>query len=246
MVEPLFLFETKSQPVAGELIEIAGAEAKHAISVRRIRVAEKVQLSNGAGLRVRGVVESTLNATLQIRALEVFQESRNAIRIGLVQALAKGDRDEMAVQACTEIGLTDIYPWQAKRSISIWNDAKAEKSRLRWQAIATEAAKQSLQSFVPEVHSVLPSIEVAALFADYDRVIVLDPASEIAFSNAVPAGVGSVLLVIGPEGGISDDELVLFENSGAARVSLGTNILRTSTAGPVALSLVRFIAGEYN
>ena len=246
MVEPLFRAEFATAPAVGSLVELDGPEAKHAISVRRMKPGEAIQLSNGSGLRVRGQVQELTGNSLTIAVTQVIDEQIPAVQFFLAQALAKGDRDELAIQAATELGIFGIYPWQSERSVSRWDGAKVEKGKSRWQAIVNEAAKQSLRVFEPVVFDPRTSKQLAATFADFDQVIILDPTASAGLaSNKLPQA-GKLLLVVGPEGGISDQELTAFEAAGARRLNLGAPILRTSTAGVAALSGLLAVSGAWS
>jgi 16S rRNA (uracil1498-N3)-methyltransferase len=167
----------------------------------------------------------------------------------LVQALAKGDRDELAVQAATELGVDAVIPWQAQRSVSRWEGVKVAKGRERWRAIVREAVKQSIRPRVPEVEELATTKDLVRLAATA-RVLVLDPTAEARLSrlDLTAPGDGSatdVLLVVGPEGGISPAEVEALRDAGAVPVALGSGILRTSTAGPAALALVNAALGRW-
>lgn len=245
MVEPLFRIELKTLPVVGQKISLTGPEAKHAAAVRRMRVGEAIQLSNGQGLRVRGLVDSVDPSVVFIEVAEVVEEPMPKVQIHLAQALAKGDRDELAIQAATELGIFGVIPWQAERSISRWDGPKAAKGRDRWQAIVNEAAKQSLRVFEPAVSDPKSTKELAGLVAGFDCVLILDPTAVLGITSQALPDSGRLLLVVGPEGGISDSELSLFESSGAHRVHLGEPILRTSTAGLAAISALLATSGAW-
>lgn len=245
MVEPLFRIELAVLPVAGQKILLTGPEAKHAATVRRMRIGEAIQLSNGQGVRVRGVVNSVESSQVDIEVAEVISEPMPKIQIHLAQALAKGDRDELAIQAATELGIFGVIPWQAERSISRWDGPKATKGRERWQTIVNEAAKQSLRVFEPLVSEPKSTKELAGLVASFDSVLILDPSSGVGISSQALPNSGRLLLIVGPEGGISDSELSLLESSGAHRVHLGESILRTSTAGLAAISALMATSGAW-
>ena len=235
MVEPLFHKDNLVAEV-GSLVELDGPEGKHAVQVRRMRQGEAIQLSNGKGLRVRGTVAELSGSTLKLQVTEVIKEELQSRRITLVQALAKGDRDELAIQAATELGATGIIPWQASRSISRWDGPKIAKGKARWQQIVSEAAKQSLRAYTPDVKNIVDTKELADLVSSYDLVLVLDTS---ATANVAEAGIpasGTIALVVGPEGGIEQSELDALQAAGAKLVSLGANVLRTSTAGPALIA----------
>lgn len=235
MVAPLFFAENVTSLKSGSEFVLDGPEGKHAAVVRRMRAGESIQLTNGRGFRVIGTVSKVDGANLVVSVSETLTEALPKLQLTLVQALAKGDRDELAVQAATELGALTVIPWQATRSISRWEGPKAEKGQARWQTISTEAAKQSLRVWEPNVRSVVSTKELTKLVHDFDAVLVLDPTSEIALTS-LSALIGRVAIVVGPEGGIDDHELKELESAGAKRVHLGSGILRTSTAGLAAIS----------
>ena len=235
MVEPLFHKDNLVAEV-GSIVELDGPEGKHAVQVRRMRQGEAIQLSDGKGLRVRGTVAQLTGSTLKLEVLEVIKEEMPSRRITLVQALAKGDRDELAIQAATELGVMSISPWQASRSISRWDGPKISKGQARWQQIVSEAAKQSLRAFTPEVKNIVDTKELAALVSSFELVLVLDTSATRSIGEARIPSSGTIALVVGPEGGIEQSELDVLEAAGAKLVSLGANVLRTSTAGPALIA----------
>lgn len=245
MVLPLFSIPESSTLAVGDSYTLDGPEGRHAAQVRRMRVGEGIQLTNGLGLRAIGTVSSTATNSLVVSVAEVSQEEVPAIRITLVQALAKGDRDELAVQAATELGALKIVPWQAARSISRWEGDKAEKSRLRWQTIAQEAAKQSLRVWNPEVLQVASTRQLIQLLESYDSVLILEPTGKLSITE-LGALSGNVALVVGPEGGIDSSELEKFAEVGFKIVHLGDGVLRTSTAGVAAISYLAGSNGLWN
>jgi 16S rRNA (uracil1498-N3)-methyltransferase len=240
MVEPLFRTEFATPPAAGLAVTLGGSEGKHAVNVRRMRVGEGIQLSDGKGLRVRGTVSAFGNNSLTVAIETVAQETAPTVGLTIVQALAKGDRDELSIQAATELGCWGVVPWQADRSISKWEGAKVAKSVDRWQTIVAEAAKQSLRVFEPIVAQPINSKQLASAVGDFDLVLVLDPTAEVGLGGFDITGAHkSVAIVVGPEGGISDSELLALEQAGAKRVQLGEPILRTSTAGVAAIAVIQ-------
>ena len=229
----------------GAVIDLTGPEAKHAVSVRRMRTGEAIQLTNKTGLRVRGSVESIIGNTLHVRVESVEQEQIPQFQLTLVQALAKGDRDELAIQAATELGVMAVVPWEADRSVSRWIGIKEAKGVERWQSIVTEAAKQSLSVWHPKVDAPIKGVQVAQLVDSYDAVLVLDPSAEKGIGSTNLPSSGTVAFVVGPEGGISELELEALEKAGAVRVNLGAPILRTSTAGVAAISAILALTGRW-
>jgi 16S rRNA (uracil1498-N3)-methyltransferase len=240
MVEPLFRTEFATPPAAGLAVTLGGSEGKHAVNVRRMRVGEGIQLSDGKGLRVRGSVSALGNNSLTVSVESVIQESQPEVGLTIIQALAKGDRDELSIQAATELGCWGVVPWQADRSISKWEGPKIAKSVDRWQTIVAEAAKQSLRVFEPVVSQPINSKQLTSAIGDFDLVLVLDPTAEQGLGSInINQENKSVAIVVGPEGGISESELLDLEKAGAKSVHLGEPILRTSTAGVAAIAVIQ-------
>lgn len=246
MVEPLFFAAIGKDTVVGSSFVLSGPEAKHAVTVRRMLQGEAIAVSDGAGVKIRGQVTKVGKDTLEINVESVEVIPAPSVQLHLVQALAKGDRDELAIQACTELGLQGVIPWQADRSISIWKDEKKTKGQTRWQTIVAEAAKQSLRAYVPVVEQVQNSQELVSKLSNFDLVLILDPEAKQSIAQwALPAE-GSVALVVGPEGGMSEAELEAFAVAGFSSVRLGSGVLRTSTAGMAAVSFLQAKLGEWN
>ncbi len=238
MVEPLFHKDNLIDAAIGAVVELTGPEAKHAITVRRMRDGEAIQLSDGLGLRVKGSIAEISGNSLMVLVSEVITEALPARQLFLVQALAKGDRDELAIQAATELGISGVIPWQAARSISRWDGAKQAKGQERWQLIVNEASKQSLRAHNPKVQGITDTKGLIKVLADFDLVLVLDiSATKLLNSLELPVQ-GKIALVVGPEGGIDASELEHLSASGAVLISLGVNVLRTSTAGMAAVAAI--------
>ena len=244
MVEPLFRFNEPLVP--GQEVQLSGPEGHHAAAVRRMRVGEAIALTNGRGLKARGVVSAVAPKQLTVAVHSVDTFELPAVTFTLVQAVAKGDRDELAVQAATELGTSKVVPWQADRSISKW-DGKEEKNRERWQQIVDEAAKQALRPWFPTVTQVQSSKSLAKQIAESaGTFLVLDPTAVMSLNQVELSSAGEVALIVGPEGGITEAELALFETAGAKRVHLGSGILRTSTAGMAAISVLAAKSGYWD
>jgi 16S rRNA (uracil1498-N3)-methyltransferase len=231
-----FLVESSSDATVGDLVSLTGAEAKHAAVVRRLRVGEAITIGDGAGVWLSGTAEEVSPSQVDVRISERTVHPAPEPRIVLVQALAKGDRDELAVQAACELGVDEIVPWQAGRSVSRWEGSKAVKGRERWASIVREAAKQAHRAWVPEVAVPVSTAQLAMRSAT-QRLLLLDPTAETRLSELTPDG-RDLVLVVGPEGGIAPDELTRLTDAGAERVLLGETVLRTSTAGPAAIAVL--------
>jgi 16S rRNA (uracil1498-N3)-methyltransferase len=234
----------------GAVVRVTGSEAKHAVTVSRIRPGERLQLGNGAGLVLRGTVITAAAAELTLKVAEATVAAAPIPRIRLVQALAKGDRDELAIQAATELGVDGVVPWAAARSVSRWEGAKIAKGRDRWASIVREATKQSIRAWLPEVGELASTKQLAGLAVN-TRMLLLEPAAtvrltEVAASlSTASADERDILLVVGPEGGTASSELALLEQAGATAVRLGETVLRTSTAGPAALAILNQALGRW-
>ncbi|MCI9856838.1 16S rRNA (uracil(1498)-N(3))-methyltransferase [Microbacterium proteolyticum] len=240
-----FVTDEAASAQPGDDVTLTGAEAHHAAAVRRVRVDEAVTLGDGRGTWLEGLVTAATPKHVDVRVTAREDRPAAAPRFVLVQALAKGDRDELAVQAATELGVDAIVPWQAARSVSRW-DAKADKGIARWRTIVREAAKQAHRAWIPEVEGVARTADLVAL-AGTALVLVLEPsASDRLTVVADEAADGrDVVLVVGPEGGIAPEELSALEAVGARLVRLGDTVLRTSTAGAAAISVLSAAHGRW-
>lgn len=230
----------------GDLLVLVGAEAHHAVAVRRVRIGEPVSVTDGRGAWSDGSVEEVSSGRLVIRATSVRRIERSGPRFALVQALAKGGRDEQAVQMATELGVDEVVPWQADRSVSRWDTRKAMKGRQRWESITREASKQAHRAWLPQVGELVVGRDVAGLTGGA-TVIVLDPWTETGITDLAGEALSAerVLIIVGPEGGISPEELEALVLAGAHRVRLGEHVLRTSTAGPAALAVLSVRSGRW-
>lgn len=238
-----FLVESSSDAAVGDLVSLTGAEAKHAAVVRRLRVGEAATVGDGSGVWLTGVAEEVSPSRVDVRVAERVEQPAPTPRIVLVQALAKGDRDELAVQAACELGVDEIVPWQASRSVSRWEGPKAVKGRERWASIVREAAKQAHRAWLPQVVPPVSTKQLAQR-VDSQRVLLLDPTASVRLSEIEPDG-RDLVLVVGPEGGISAEELQRLTDAGAERVLLGDTVLRTSTAGPAAIAVLAVALGRW-
>ena len=223
---------------AGDSITLTGTEAHHAAVVRRVRVGEEVTVGDGRGVWLVGQVEDVAPKRVTVRVIARREIAAASPRLVLVQALAKGDRDELAVQAATELGVDEVVPWQAARSVSRWTGDKIAKGLARWSTIVREAAKQAHRAWVPPVTAPVTTAQLAARGGA--RLLVLEPTAAVPLSRVVVDADDprELVLVVGPEGGIAPEELDALAASGAELVRLGDTVLRTSTAGPAALALL--------
>lgn len=243
VTDRLFLVDPADVPVwanagPGDEVEIGGAEGRHAATVVRVQVGERVLLG-GAGRRAEAVVISVSRQAFSARLSSVADDPVPSPRFVLVQALAKGGRDEQAVETATELGVDEVVPWSAARSVVVWRDPdRAAKGRQRWQAVASAASKQSRRARVPEVAVPASTRQVADRLAAADLALVLHEEATTPLAAVALPDRGEVVLAVGPEGGIAPDELAAFVAAGATVVRLGREVLRSSSAGPAALAVL--------
>lgn len=231
---PTFLAPDLSGTVVGGTVGLDGDEARHAVVVRRIRVGEQVALTDGAGTTAVVTVSATTKSSLTGTVSAVRSEQPESPRLVVVQAIPKGDRGELAVEMLTEVGADMIVPWAASRSVAVWRGERAAKSLAKWRSTAREAAKQARRSWHPSVAEMASTADVVALLRDAALSVVLHEAGTKPLAALDVPAVGDVVVVVGPEGGISDEELAAFAEAGAEPLRMGRSVLRTSTAGVAA------------
>lgn len=236
MTAPLFLLEDLAEPLpaVGSELELGGEEGRHAAVVRRIGPGETVLVSDGRGRGVRATVVAASKSGLRLEVVAALTAPGPAFRLVAVQALAKGDRSELAVEMLTEVGVAEIWPWQASRSIVRWSAERGDRSLARWRSTAREATKQSRRLRLPEVRPVLSTVQLAAALSEVDLALVLHEDATTPLRDVPLPAAGTVALVVGPEGGITAEELERLVAAGARAVSVSDGVLRTSTAGVVA------------
>jgi 16S rRNA (uracil1498-N3)-methyltransferase len=230
----LFLVEALPED---EAFTLDGPEGHHAADVARLRAGEDLLLGDGRGGTARAVVRAVRRGAVEVSIVERRYAPRPDPRLVVAQGIAKGERGELAVQAMAEVGVDEILPWPALRSVAVWRD---EKPLSRWRATAREAAKQARRAWVPPVSAPLPTEALAGR-----ATFVLDAGAAIALSAAPLPEQGEIVLVVGPEGGIAPQELSALAAAGAVPVRLGDTVLRTSTAGVAALSVLQARLGRW-
>jgi 16S rRNA (uracil1498-N3)-methyltransferase len=243
---------TLSGMAAGSVFLLEGPEARHAVTVKRLSPGEAVDIVDGAGTRMTGKVVSAAGSALEVECADVSVEERPDIRLVLVQALAKGDRDELAIETATELGIDAVIPWQSERSIVRWKGDRAARAHAKWESSVAAAAKQARRAWIPEVRAAVETAGLAAAVEAADLAVILHEDAvrplrtvlEGWRGNAVP-GAGEVLLIVGPEGGISPREVTRLCDKGAVTALLGHHVLRSSTAGPAAVVLASDILGRW-
>jgi 16S rRNA (uracil1498-N3)-methyltransferase len=235
---------------AGPRIELTGAEAHHAATVKRVEVGERVLLTDGHGGLAEARAVTVGRDRLTFEVLSRVEHPEPDPRFVVVQALPKGDRAELAVEVLTELGVDEIIPWAASRSISQWRGAdKVEKGRAKWQRTALEAAKQSRRARIPVIAPLASTDDVldrvrAATAAEGAAFVLHEGAHKALGGRPLPLQ-GELLLIVGPEGGVSPEELDRFTQAGASPSRLGEAVLRTSTAGAAALAVLSVATGRW-
>lgn len=263
MSNPVFFTPagTLDHQAPGSTFVLDGAEARHAVTVKRLTAGEQVDIADGAGRRITGTVTAAGPQELTLECAAVNDEPRPAVRLILVQALAKGDRDELAAETATELGIDAVVPWQAERSIVRWKPERAAKAHAKWQSVVTAAAKQARRAWIPEVRAAVDGGSLQAAVADTVasaglavilhedavrplRRVLADWQESVGSADDVAAP-REVLMIVGPEGGISPREVTRLCDAGAVTALLGHHVLRSSTAGPAATVLASDVLGRW-
>ncbi|MFK4064590.1 16S rRNA (uracil(1498)-N(3))-methyltransferase [Streptomyces sp. NPDC029674] len=246
MTAPVFVVDDFTAGADGRYV-LDGPEGRHAVSVKRLHAGEDVVLTDGAGRWAQCVVLDTEGKDRLVVTLgAVAEEPAESPRITVVQALPKGDRGELAVETMTETGVDAVVPWTAARCITQWKGDRGLKALAKWRATAREAGKQSRRVRFPEIADAASTKQVAALLADADFAAVLHEEGSEPLATAELPAAGHIVLVVGPEGGVSPAELTAFAEAGARPYRLGRSVLRTSTAGTAATALLLGRTGRWS
>jgi 16S rRNA (uracil1498-N3)-methyltransferase len=218
----------------GRLV-LSGAEGRHAAVVRRLRPGERVDVGDGAGLIASCVVTGVHRDQLELAVESRREVPRPRPLITVIQAIPKGDRGELAVEEMTEVGVDTIVPWAAERAVPVWRD---QKGATRWRAKAREAAKQAERAWIPEVTDPVTTAAAVRLIEGAGLAFLLEPGAADPLAAVNPPEDGELIVVVGPEGGISAAESAELAAAGAKPYRLGPSVLRTSTAGAVAAAVL--------
>lgn len=247
MTAPVFVVDPGALDAAPPHLTLTGPEGRHAVSVRRLTPGEPVVLTDGAGRGAYGTVAAVEGKdVLHVDVRETRTEPEPAPRITVVQALPKGDRGELAVETMTEAGVDAIVPWAAARCVTQWRGERGAKSLAKWRATAREAAKQARRLRFPSVAEPMTTRQVAALLAAAEFAGVLHKEGAAPLAGAALPARGSLVLVVGPEGGVAPEESAAFAAAGAGAYRLGPTVLRTSTAGVAAVALLSGRTGRWS
>lgn len=242
------LFYADTIPAVGATAIIDGDEGFHAATVRRIRPGESLVLSDGAGTLAECVVENSDKRSLTARVTARRSAPRPRPTVTVVQAIPKAERSELAIELATEAGADEFIAWQAERCVARWDDDRAAKGLRRWRAVARSAARQSRRAWIPEVTGPLAIGELCDSLRTRPGAValVLHESAERPLAEVPLARAESVVVVIGPEGGITDAEVAALAAVGAVPVRLGPTVLRTSTAAAVALGALGVLTPRWS
>ena len=220
-------------PAPGEFL-LDGDEGRHA-AVRRVRVGQPIVLTDGRGRWARAEVTSVARAAVRVEVGGTMRQAPADPRVVLVQGIPKGEAGPLAVDLATQAGVDEIIPWAAEHCVARWDEARAPRGRQRWQATAREATKQARRPWVPQVGELADTAAVLSRCRAAAGALVLHEAADAALAGAALPATGELVLVIGPEGGVSPAELAALRQAGAAAVRMGPEVLRSAVAGAVAL-----------
>ncbi len=235
MTEPLFLADL-NDPIPGSHVYLEGDEGRHAATVRRIRVGETIMVADGSGNAVRGPVIEVDRSVVVVEVEDVLHKPVPKVKYAVIQALAKGDRASLAIEAMTEMGVDEIIPWRSKRSVVKWAPERTEKHLMRWRSTVREATKQSRRFRVPIVSMPMTTGELVARIPLTALTLILHEEAEQPLSAIDLPDTGEIMVVVGPEGGIAPEELESLVAAGGRPVTVADAVLRTSTAGVVSLA----------
>jgi 16S rRNA (uracil1498-N3)-methyltransferase len=243
LTPPLFLLDVVPD---GEHAVLDGPEGRHAATVKRLRPGEAVLLGDGRGVLAQAVVSGVGRDLVELAVVDRAMVPPPSPRVVVAQALVKGDRGELAVELATEAGVDALVPWTAARCVVRWADgARGDKGLARWRATAREAAKQARRPWVPSVAEPVSTRTLASRVAAAACALVLHESAAMALTDVALPDSGEILLVVGPEGGVTDDELGVLTAAGATPVRLGPEVLRASTAAAVALGALGALTARW-
>ena len=239
------MFVADQLPAEGTETVLSGPEGRHAATVRRLRAGERLVLTNGRGGLAVCEVSMIHRDRLRLRVLRREDQPVPALRVTLAQALVKGQRGELAVELATEAGVDTIVPWRADRCVARWEEGRSVRALSRWRASAREAAKQARRGWIPEVSEPLSTAELATRCAGAAGCLVLHESAPLPLPAVPLPAAGELLVVVGPEGGITEVELATLVAAGGRPVHLGPAVLRSSSAGAVALGAIGALTARW-
>jgi 16S rRNA (uracil1498-N3)-methyltransferase len=265
MTAPMFYLDAGSldDAVVGDVLTLSGDEGRHAVTVKRLRAGESVLIGDGHGLVCESVVEGTDGKQLlRARVRDVVRSANENLTVTVVQALIKGDRMDRALETMTEAGVDSIAVWSSSNVVVRLGPDQRVKVSSRFSKKVTEASKQARRATVPEVDGPLDTVAVLARVAACDVAILLDETAGVALPQVLPASAAAggasrdgrtgyltprdLVLIVGPEGGLTGEERAALTAAGALRARMGPEVLRASTAATVALGWVMGALGKWS
>jgi len=246
-VAHFYLAPAGSRVIAGETIVLTGDEARHAAKAARLRVGERILIGDGRGSIAQAEASHVDASEVHLVVVSVSHTEVDVPGVWLIQSLAKSGRDEQAIEAATEVGVSGVIPLLAERCVSRWKGDKVDSGVARWQRIVTEASKQAIQAHTPQVSPLVSTSELAKDASSW-QLIVLDHRAQMRLADVeLESGVDAlpVALVVGPEGGFSNAEREMLHTAGARLAKMGPGVLRTSSAGPIAIALIHQRLGHW-
>lgn len=246
---PVFHYEAAPLDTPGAVIELSGPEGRHAATVKRLGPGERLQLIDGRGAWAEAEVTAASKSSVTLRVTQVGQTPTPVPRVTVVQALPKSERAELAVDLATQAGADAIIPWQADRCVSRWTGPKVAKGVTKWETTALAAAKQSRRTTIPPIADPVNTTQLVTMLQGYaasdTAVLVLHEEAAVPLKTLDLAGIREIFLLIGPEGGIGEEELERLRETGARAVKLGPEVLRTASAAMVALAALGTLTGRW-
>ena len=240
------VFVAGAAALQGDRIVLSGPEGRHAATVRRLAAGERADVTDGDGTLAECVVTSSGPGLLELAVLARRADPPPSPRIVVVQAIPKGDRGELAVEIMTEVGVDTVVPWAAERCVARWRGDRGDKALRHWRITAREAAKQARRVRFPEITRLTDTAGVARLATAAAFTILLDPAAQCGLRSLPLPARGDIVVVVGPEGGVSPAEASRLTDAGAASARLGPSVLRASSAGAVAAALLLSGCGRWS
>lgn len=246
MTASVFLVDPAALAQAGDTFVLDGPEGRHAVAVSRIAIGERIHVVDGEGTRLIGTVLEYRGKDACVVAVEAIERLEEpSPRLIVVQALPKSEHGELAVDLLTQAGVDAIVPWAASRCVTQWRGDRAEKSRAKWSQAARAATKQSRRARVPEVRAIATLADACALVRGAEAAWILHEEATVPLGSCVVPASGDIVLIVGPEGGISPDEVAAFVEAGARPVLIGATVLRSSSAGAMGIAALMSRAASW-
>lgn len=252
----------------GDSYTLSGAEGRHARVVQRLTVGQRLDLVDGDGLRLKCAVAGgnpsaapSSKDELPCTVFEREAEPQPNPTITLVQGLAKGDASELAISQAVEVGADAIVPWQSEHAVVVWRADRAAKSQAKWEQAVSRAVKQSRRAYLPPVCTVVDTLALARQIRETipatpgnqatrtntnGLALILDGDAQLSLADIPLPSAGNIMVIVGPEGGISTAELTELTAAGAVPVTAGPHVMRSSTAGAVAIAAISLRLGRWS